>query len=312
MPFLRGSEAAEQESASSFSDSRLQFLSWKDGDKHLLRFYDDRDMWPVVQIHVLAPTKPKPRNRGENSKWPAQMTATCQNDKGFRVVVDGAPTDEWEEGMGQCWIHANYGEKLDRFNNPYSRSTSTTHARVILRKRVGQGSSAQTVDDMEERTVTDKDGVEHKLMLPKIRVIANRYAKIFGGVNAAAFESDTVRAMDFNITRSGSDYHVAAGQIQEKHRPGTESWAIYDKAVEVLGEAADLEHMLRYQASDEWYKLWFIPGPWDTEERKGDTESASAGTAVADEGSLTPEQEAEMAAHRERLLAMSGKGSSSS
>src|SRR6185437_855043 len=209
MPLRTGAEVAEQDSQS-FSSDRLTFLSFKENEEpQIVRFFDDHKAWPVADIHILVSTKPRPANRAENQNWPKSMTCTCQNDRGYRIEKDGQPTDEWEPEKGACYIHANYGDKKDNFGKPQSRARTTTHARVILRKKVGD----EIVDQMEERELPDGT----KLMLPKIRVIAASYSSIFAPVKASAWQSNTVCNMDFRINKSGRDMVVAPGSRSEEH-----------------------------------------------------------------------------------------------
>jgi hypothetical protein len=294
MAMRKGSGASETFSKFS-SSNRLQFQSFKDNDDILVRFVDEHDEWPVVDVHIGVPTKDTPANRKKsNFPWPKNMGATCQNDVMFRIddPASGNPTDTWEEGFGDCYIHSHYADKMNQWNRPYSAATTSTFARVVLREK----RDGKFFDQTEEWESPDGK----KFIVPKVRVISQQWGKFFSGIKAAAFEDDSVRTRDFRIQRSGKDFVITAMSVSPDHKPGTESWKTYEEALELMG--ASLEALIRDQASADWYKKWFIPGPWDDEPLE--TESAGAATAVAAADSeLSPEDQAKMDAMRERLLA---------
>lgn len=292
MAFAKGAVQSEQLSSSS-KFNRLQFLSFKDGDEPVIvRFIDSEQEWPVVEVHIAIPTKPQPENR-KDRPWPPLMGATCQNDRGFRIEgPDGNPTDEWEEGMGNCYIHSHYADRKNQWNKPLSTPVTTTFARVVLREEVG----GVIRDKTEEAEVGGK-----KIIVPAIRVISQQWKAFFSEIKHGAFDDGyQVCGRDYLIHKVGKKFTISAASKDLDHRPGKPSWKVYEDAVTALD--ADLEAMIRDQASERWYKLWFIPGPWDTEPIEN--EAPGAGTAVETEpgaGSISTDERAELEELRKRL-----------
>lgn len=299
---MRKGYADSEEHSKYQSSSRLQFLTIAEGQIYVVRFYDERTEWPVVDTHILASTKDVPANRKDtNMKWPKQMTGVCPEDPWFITSADGDPVITYEDGFGDCYIHKNYGDKLDNFKRPQSAAATTTYARVILREKVPStdGGPPSFRDKMED--FVGEDGT--RLRVPAIRVVSYSWSRLFAAVAAGAYEDDSVRTKDYLIEKKGKDFAVSAMSITPGHHPGLPSWEFYDQAMTATG--FDLIKLLRYQASQEWYRLWFIPGPWDFE--KLEKEADGAGSQVADkpaEAELTDEQKALKAEYEARLAAI--------
>ena len=303
MPARKGN--VEAENASKFTGSaRLQSLQFKDKEEVFLRFLTPHTDWPVVDTHIAVPTKDKPKKWRADQQFPKAMSASCSNDVMFVPVEpeDGQPM-VYEDGFGNCYIHANYTTVLDQWNNPYSGARPITHSLAVLRERKGK----VIRDVMEEREVNGE-----KRLVPAIRVIDKPWKSFFSQVHAGAVEDEDVRTKDWAVVKDGRDWKISALSITANHHPAvednpilgtapaTDSWVLYEEAIKFV--EADLENYLRERGSEAWMKRWFWPGEWD---EKDDTEADNAGTNVGggglDVAGLSDDQRAQMEAYIKRM-----------
>src|SRR4051794_19734940 len=84
--FGKGGDSAEEAAKAMYGGrfSRVNFFGIeKPGSQLILRFITDQPDWLHVKQHAGAPTKNKPSDWPEKSKWPESMPATCRYDDGF-------------------------------------------------------------------------------------------------------------------------------------------------------------------------------------------------------------------------------------
>src|SRR5580692_4212036 len=100
----RAEEITEENKSSAFY--RVRTAAMKDGEgPWYYRIITPLDDMITADMHTFCDTKPKPEEY-TGDKWPAAMPAGCRNDRMFRILsLDGTPTDVFEEGYGQCYIH---------------------------------------------------------------------------------------------------------------------------------------------------------------------------------------------------------------
>lgn len=294
MPVARkGAETAEQ-SAKSGGAGRVEFFRMKDGDPPAyIRPIDDHRDWINADVHPAIPTKPAPKNY-TGTKWPSLMSATCQNDAMFLLYGDnGEPLvpEQYETGMGECWIHANLADQLDRFNKPKSNSVPMVFALCVLREPVLDPTTKAIValrDVMEEWA----DPKGNKRKVPAFRVISQRWGNFFSAMKAGAFLDDTVTNKDWRISRSGNDYTIVPLPPTADHSPGTPSWAAYTEAIDLM--KIDIFATIAEQGSVKYYQRFFIPGDF------GDDDGGEAVASTDPEAGADVDPD-KLAAFAERL-----------
>lgn len=258
MPVARkGAEQAEQ-SAKTGGAGRVEFLRIKDGDPPVyVRMIDDCADWVNADTHPAIPTKNQPS--GYTGKWPALMSATCQNDPMFLIYDEaGKPVEPatYEAGMGHCWIHENMAGVLDRYNKPKSNAAPMVFALCVLREPVTNDAGAiVAMRDVTEEW-SDAKGSKHRV--PAFRVISQRWGNFFSAMKAGAFLDNTVVNKDWRIARQVNDYIITPLPPTADHAPGTPSWKTYTDAMEVM--KIDIFASVVEQASAEYYRRFFVPG----------------------------------------------------
>lgn len=285
----KAEEVAEQNKSAGRYNIRTMFL--KDGSgPWYLRFLTELDDMTSADTHVYCETKGKPEEyKGTN--WPTHMPVVCQNDRMFRIVgPDGKPTDVFEEGYGDCYIHARDRGKPrgGKFKGDKSTPTWLTYALAVVREPVpdpvtGRNSGYKDVE-VEFKL---EDGTIKKL--PKIVIIAMTHRMFWSGLEASLFDdASTLGDRDFKVTRKDNDFSFGVSAPDMKHNPGTASWARYTEALALVG--FDLDEEILRQASDDWYKRWFIEGavPEGGYSRSDEADEDSEETAAA-EGTTRPD-----------------------
>jgi hypothetical protein len=310
MPVIdEGLEAAERaaEEAKKSSFHRVPTLRIKDGDQVCIRFISERTV--TFGMHSGVDTKPKPAEfKGE---WPKSMFAVCQNDKAFRLRDENREIlDAYEEGYGDCYIHAAMkGKKDPKYDTDKSQARVQTFGLAVQRKPRTDPVSGVTVgfDDVTEE-FRDADGAVHRV--PKVVIIQQTYSNFWAPLKASMFMgSQMLTDKDFGITRKENDYLPSPGPQTPDLAPGTPAWKRYEDTLELLG--FDLvEHLLELASAD-WYARWFDPsrtpkGGYGRRDSDGDdTEEATEAAAAGD----TPDQ-GEVDAFAERLRAARTKAAS--
>lgn len=298
MPYARkGAETAEASAKSGNFPGRVPYLRLKDGDPEVfVRMIDDQRDWVNADVHPAIPTKEAPKNY--KGKWPALMSATCQNDEMFKLHdEEGNPLEEYEPDMGQCYIHANYGKVLDRYDKPKSTPAPMVFALCVLREPVRNDAGAIVrMKDVTEEWTDPK--TNNKRKVPAFRIISQRWGNFFSPMKAGAFLDNTVTNKDWRIERAGNDYHIAPLPPTADHAPGTPSWKTYEDAIALM--KIDVFALVVEQGSVKHYQRFFIPGD------HGDDEDGGSGEHYTDQeagAEVSPEEmDAVRQAIQDRLM----------
>ena len=249
-------DEAESRDAASKSFNRLNEWSIKDGEKLFLRFI--RNGAIPMDVHQYIPTKDKPEDCNW-TKWPSMMWGVCPRDKAFRVAgPDGRPTDEYEEGYGECYIHVAYAGQKGKFGKDMGVPVVVSYGLAVPRKIVLDPVTGKP-RGLEDETFEFRTPEGDIVRLPKVVIVAQKYAQLWGAVNATKFlPNSSICDRDFQIVRKENDLKVTALDKTPEHQPGTPSWERYKQAVELLD--VSVEKYLTDHASRDHYARFFIPG----------------------------------------------------
>lgn len=303
--FTEGLEKAEQAAqASKTSFYRVKDLVVKDdGQEHWVRIVLPRQF--TADMHWSVPTKPKPD--AYTGKWPEKMSGICQNDIMFRIRDDGGePTDAYEEGYGECLIHAQLAGQKNQWGGSAARPQSQVFGLGVLVEPILDpvtGNPRGFKDRMTE--FKDSDGKAHRI--PEFVVINQRYDNFWGPAKANLWKKDGPHPICdgvWKVWRKGGEYYVSDGPSDPNHRPGTPSWSRYEEALALIG--FDLGEHILHMASPDYYARFFDPnrepkGGYGRQGGDGDSEGGTAAAPAAEGGEVI--SDAELAAHRAALKA---------
>lgn len=286
MPTItKGAKAAEEISdqirASKGSFWRPNFLYLKSGT-YIIRPLTDIDNLIIADLHQFIPTKPKPD--GYAGKWLETMWAVCQLDLMFRLRDErGNPTDAFEEGYGNCYIHNTYAGKPGKYKKDQSVPDNQTLALVVEREPVRDPSGDVIAFRDKTEEWKDKDGKIHRI--PAFRVVSQKWSNYWAAYAAAAYMAPrTILDKDFIVSRKEgeNDYIITAAPPTPEHKPGTDSWKVYEEALELVG-GFDLAEYLLAHATPDHYARWFDPEktPEGGYGRRGDGDSSDEGESGA-------------------------------
>lgn len=289
--YAEGLDAAEQaaDEAKKSSFHRVGFIKFEEGKTVCIRFVVPQTY--TFGIHGGTPTKPKPEEF-KGDKWPGQMFGICQNDTPFRLRdADNTPTEEFEPGYGQCYIHSFMrGKKDPKYQQDMSVARVQTFGLAVLREpqRDPKSGAVTGFKDVTEEFKAE-DGTVYRI--PKIGIVQQAYSNFWAPLKSSMFMGpSSLCGWDFGVTRQADNKYAFSTNATPEFVPGTEAWKRYDEAVALLG--FDLAEQLVAWSSPDWYARWFIPGqtPKEGYGRRGDSEEESAGETAAPAGD-TPKQE---------------------
>lgn len=229
-----------------------------DGDKITARFVTDEPDWIWVAQHSFVPTKPAPKDGGDN--WPRSMMSVCRHDEAFA----GHYTD--------CYTCDN------KLKNTFGK-TATPQVRVwalaVEREIVtGDGTEALGGESMKGMVVGVRDKIEEidelgedgkptgtTLRYPKILIINQPVKSFFGPLRSLYGLYKTVCDRDMVITRDGTgtdtSYRFSPIDPIDEVKPGTPAWEKYQQ---VLTERdISLGTIVADHASDAYYARFFDP-----------------------------------------------------
>ncbi len=286
--FAKGAEQAEA-AAKAASSGRADFLQIKPGTKTFLRPLTDLDEIIPIDVHMGVPTKPAPK-KAKADKWPAQMSAICRNADAFRLRdADGKVTDEFEDGYGDCYIHANMSEVMGKFKKPVSRTVSQTWGLFAVREEMknDSGTLVSFKDKIEEFKA--EDGTIHHI--PKIVIASQSWSNFWAAFSAAGYMTGTICDRDFSVERVENDYIITAGRETPDLHPNTTAWERYTAAMAL--KEISIEAVLLDQSSAKYYGRFFDPSYKDEE---ADEDEGDEGTSAEAETSMSDEDAAAMKA----------------
>lgn len=297
MPNLsKGIERAEEINEQNRSSGwyRVKVLYMKDGEgPWFLRFLTELADMTTADTHAYCETKGKPKEY-TGTNWPDHMPAICQNDRMFRIWVDGRPTDDYEDPYGNCYIHNRDRGKPrgGKFKGDKSTPSTLTYSLAVVRQPVLDPVTKRVIGYCDsEVEYKMKDGTVKKI--PEFVIIAQTYRMFWAGLEASVFEEPKVLGeRDFRITRKENDYSFGVSAPDHNMHPGSESWKRYTDALELVG--FDLDEEILRQASPDWYARWYVEGaiPEGGYGRKDDDaeDSTEESTASAQEGERPSEE----------------------
>lgn len=278
----RGLESAKQQSESANRVSRIRTHFWKDGETHVIRLLTDRRDTIPAGVHINAPTKPQPAEY-TGTNWQKGMTAICQNDVMFRIHVGDDPTDEFEEGYGDCHIHKVLRGKKNQWGGDQSTPSPQAFGLAVLRKPKPDPVTSQVIGYQDD-IIEWKDDDGNVRQVPHLVILAQNYRSFWQPLEMSVFAGASLCDRDFQITRKGRDFLPAPGDKTPDFAPGTASWQRYEDAIKLTG--FDLEAYILNLASPDWFARWFIEGAMPKEgygrqRADGDDEKPAAGSAGA-------------------------------
>lgn len=244
--FRRGAQEAQEASKAGAQFARTHYFQIDDGKSEILRLLTDHDAWIVVDQHQNVPTRSKPSDYPDDSKWPDKMPAVCRKDKAF-------------EGMyADCFICEHVVG-----TNGVKRPGARTWALAVLREEVREnGQVVGYRDKTREVAVMGEDGKPTKeTKTEKAIVVVNMgYKNFFAALAGFGAHYHTVLDRDYLVKRSGTGtdttYNIipmdpiamADGGVFDVRRP--EVMARY-------GDLPDLGEIVTERSSDEYYARFF-------------------------------------------------------
>jgi hypothetical protein len=286
----KAEEIAEEQKSAGFY--RVKTMVMKDGEgPWYFRILTDLDDMPIADMHMFCDTKAKPEEY-KGDKWPSAMPAVCMNDRMFRLYDENGPTDAFEEGYGDCYIHnRDRGKVRDgKFKRDKSLPDTQTFALAVVREPI--------LDPVSKRPKGFRDAVEEYkkedgsvVKIPRFVIISQKHRNFWSGVEAAIFMGDApVGAYDYRVSRKENDYSfsVPPSGPDPLLYPGSDAWKRYTEALTLIG--FDLDEEVLRMGSQDWYDRWFVEGavPKDGYGRKEDAED-SAEDAHEEAGGTAPD-----------------------
>jgi hypothetical protein len=279
----RGLESAKQQSESASRVSRIRTHFWKDGETHVVRLLSDRRDTIPAGVHINAPTKSQPKEY-TGTNWQKGMTAICQNDVMFRIEENGEPTDQFEEGYGNCRVHEMLRGKKNQWGGDQSTPSPQAFGLAVIRKPKLDPVTSQ-VTGYQDETIEWKDDDGNVRNIPHLVILAQNYRNFWQPLEMSVFAGTSLCDRDFQITRKGRDYLPAPGDRTPEFAPGTAAWKRYEDAIALTGFSLD-EYVLNL-ASPDWYARWFVEGAVPAEGYGRRRESEEDGDVAAAAGSTT-------------------------
>jgi hypothetical protein len=255
---VAGAEAAKKQQG---VRSRVRYLTSEatlkdENDRVFVRLITEADEWLYVDMHQFVPTKEKPEDF--EGKWPEKMSAVCQNDQAF---MDDS-TGQYMDGFGDCYIcKAPQYKALDRFKKPVNKTSLRGWALLCLRDAVQEDGRIVGFQDsvVEIRVGKDKDAKTEEVR--NIVVAQMSHKNFWANLNTQYNTFGTVRDRDYLVTVTGEGVDKNFTFINmdpiADHKPGTESWKLYEEACEKQG--LDLFKIICDQGNDEYYDKFFRP-----------------------------------------------------
>lgn len=280
--FRRGAEEAEKATPQGGGGDYSWFQQKENDDGIVIRYLTDSDEWITVDQHY-APTRSKPKDWPEGSKWPKGMSAVCRNDEALR------------EMYGDCYICENMSDPEDE-DEP-NKAKPRTWALAAEREEVRENGKVIGVQDV---LVDGPDGDK----VPKILIVNQAYSNFFTNAQAFAGRYGTVLDRDYFITRSGKNNstnypHVPLDPVDLDLGDGeTTPLDLREEAIREYYYAGreSLEDVVMGKASDRFYALFFdetkkqpaIKSNKDDDEST-DSDSEDEGTEPAPKSEDKPE-----------------------
>lgn len=316
MAFARGGKAAEEEAAKSRpSFGRAEFFSLKnEGDSIVLRPLDSQEEWIFVKQHSFVPTRALPSGVDEETRknFPKNTGAVCRRDKAFA----GIHTD--------CYVCDHMRKEGDKPFRPIVRlwgrfivrepilgTDAMVEAGQIKPHQVNKVCGYQDEMVTEDEIGPDGKATGNKITHPRIVVanmsLDNFYGQLQGYAEGYADEGG-ILDRDFTVTRKGTGTDT---EYLFTPRTPTPQHDLNDPELrakyEVFAKQAhlsvpELEEMITYRASDEFFARYFDPTKPFPERRSG--EGDSSGGAPAAQQAKPVEDEAtqdKLAAMRARV-----------
>lgn len=283
MPVLtKGAKAAEEISDERKSSGvpRVKQLVIKAGDSYVIHFVTEFTELLSFDVHQFIDTKPKPDGwPGDN--YPKSMWAICQNDRPFRLRDEaGNPTDDYEEGYGNCYIHTSLaGQKDPKFGTPKDRPAAQVFGLAVVRKP-NFDPATNEITGFSDEVVEVKDAKGAIFQVPKLVIVSQKYSNFWNAVKASAvLAPQTILDKDFVVSRKENEYTVTVATVTPDLKPGTKAWQRYEEALKIM--EFDLAEYLLDHATPDHYARFFIPGvdPVGGYGRKGDGDSDADGSA---------------------------------
>jgi len=275
--FGNGIDEAEERGLAANIFYRLDQVTFEKGKPPVyLRFVTEQVI--TGESHRYIPTKDKPQDC-DWTKWPSMMWGICPRDKMFRVYDSlGNPTDDFEEGYGDCYIHTAYaGVKDPKYGKDLGKPEVLTYGLAALRKvRYDPGTRRAIGFEDETMEYRDKEGVTHTV--PKLVIVSYYWNGLWAPIKASAFLPPySICDKDFSVQRKDDGkLTVSALPPTDDLKPGTRQWERYEQAIAITG--ASLEQYIVDHSTPDHYRRFFIPGqsPEGGYSRGGGTEDDSA------------------------------------
>lgn len=255
--FKTGAAAAKDASSpKGAAFAKTHYFSLSDGEEVCVRFLTDADSWITVDQFNYIPTKPAPSDYTGN--WPKFMGAVDRRTK----MADGSTLYD------DCYI-SDFMTRDD--GSPY-KSSPRTWALAVIRDEVRneQGTIIGYKDQTREVAEVSDGKPTGQTTIEKAVVVVNMgYKNFFGSLQGFAGRYGTILDRDYYIKREGAGltttYHIVpADPIDAPDPSNPESTIRFDLRNPAFFAAyeknmPDLEEMILYRASDEFYKRFFDP-----------------------------------------------------
>lgn len=303
----QGAQEAKARADAASSGNRPDFFSLKSGQSAFVRPWTDFDQLITVEVHMGVKTKPAPKGVSDK-KWPDTMSGVCQNDKIFRVYVNGEPVEpaDWEDGYGSCYIHQFRQDEKGKYGRSVAETKPQTWGIFVMRQPLIKVSGRlQPMTDIKQipdsftdvlQDWTDKDG--KVLKLPKIVLVAQSHSNFWQLFESISYMSRTMTTRDWRIIRSENEYELSAALETPDHKPGTPSWELYDRTVKLR----EIDHgaAIVRQASPDYYGRYF-------DERVTVEDEAGSGRSEAAQDTAADVSDADVQGVRDRMGAVFGE-----
>lgn len=276
LSFSRGGAEAETYSAEHTGPvwARTQYLPSIGKDNTIyIRFITDWTETLNVLTHSGVKTKPKPADLDEDAKWPASMSASCRNDKGFAGMYNGCYIcdNKLPSSFGGTASPRVRVFGLAVLREPVKGTQQMFEDGQIKENQIGRIIAFKTakrevmIPIMKDGEPVKEDGkIKTKTVeQPAFVVISKGMKNFWGSLKPFYNEDGTLCDRDYSITQSkeGQDMTFIFRPMSptEDFQPGTDKW---DQLIDALHETEqyDLEDIIIEQASDDYFNRFFIPG----------------------------------------------------
>jgi hypothetical protein len=260
------------------------------GETKVIRFVTDEQDFRETRQHAFVNTKPAPKDKPSEKKWPTKMGSVCRQSPVFVAVYNDCyicEADEYLVEGNKGMYHKKPGLRLWAVAVEREPLTGTEEmAKEGLIEAYEVGSVVGYQDVLVDREV---DGKTEKA--PKFVVLNYGLENFFNSVLGSHNAYGTLLDRDYKVTRKGkgtdTDY-IIAPLDKQKHTDGKPFDLRRPDLAEQYKIPFNLDEIIANLASDEYYEWFFdrrVESSWEKRfpKKEGEETSESGGESAAQE-----------------------------